>query len=278
MHFQPIDPGPFQRSLDSVLHRLFLFLFLVAILAPLRGQDEPIHMTPEFPLIFPLVQNGRNVTVKFPILINPTAVLKPGMVLRVMYILNSVNADGSSDLVLAQRGTQEEAYSRSTSSSGDDAPKLPPEVAHEIEGYRRTVWEVSNNFVLAMAQYPTDAMHLIYSPTGKNQDLDDERFSFFDGLLVGLPNGKVTVLAVEKESKAEKVGIKAGDELVSVGGVSTQNDLNAFAAAYANAKKIATENEVPTYPMTLRSAGGAEARQVNIAMPPKIKGGLMDGF
>lgn len=277
MHFQPIDPGPFQRSLDSVLHRLFVFLFLVAILAPLRGQDEPIHMTPEFPLIFPLAQNGRNVTVKFPVLINPTAVLKPGMVLRVMYILNSVNADGSSDLVLAHKGDQEEAYSRSSPGSSDEA-KMPPEVAHEIEGYRREVWEVSNNFVLAMAQYPTDAMHLIYSPTGKKQDLDDERFSFFDGLLVGLPNGNVTVLAVEKESKAEKAGIKAGDEIVSVGGVPTQNDLNAFAAAYANAKKIATENEVSTYPMTIRSAGGTEARQVNIDMPPKIKGGLMDGF
>jgi PDZ domain len=277
MHFQPIDPGPFQRSLDSVLHRLFVFLFLVAILAPLRGQDEPIHMTPEFPLIFPLAQNGRNVTVKFPVLINPTAVLKPGMVLRVMYILNSVNADGSSDLVLAHKGDQEEAYSRSSPGSSDES-KMPPEVAHEIEGYRREVWEVSNNFVLAMAQYPTDAMHLIYSPTGKKQDLDDERFSFFDGLLVGLPNGNVTVLAVEKESKAEKAGIKAGDEIASVGGVPTQNDLSAFAAAYANAKKIATENEVSTYPMTIRSAGGAEARQINIDMPPKIKGGLMDGF
>jgi predicted metalloprotease with PDZ domain len=171
----------------------------------------------------------------------------------------------------------EQAYSRPSSSSSDQ-PKLPPEVAHEIEGYRRTVWEVSNNFVLAMAQYPTVAMHLIYSPTGKNQDLDDERFSFFDGLLVGLPNGKVTVLAVEKESKAEQAGIKAGDEIVSVGGASTQNDLAAFAAAYAAAKKIATENEAQSYPMTLRSEGNAETRTVNVPMPPKIKSGLMDGF
>jgi hypothetical protein len=260
-----------------VLIRLWLSLFLLAIFAPLRGQDEPIHMTPEFPLIFPLAQNGKDVTVKFPVLINPTTVLKPGMVLRVMYILSSTNADGSSDLALAHKGDQDAAYSRSSSSSSD-APQLPPEVAHEIEGYRRTVWEVSNNFILAMAQYPTDAMHLIYSPTGKNQDLDDERFSFFDGLLVGLPNGKVTVLAVEKESKADKAGIKAGDEIVSVGGIPTQNDLTAFSAAYAGAKKIATENEVPTYPMTIRSAGGAEARQVSIAMPPRIKSGLMDGF
>ena len=171
----------------------------------------------------------------------------------------------------------EEAYSRPPPGS-NEGPKMPPGLAHEIEGYRRTVWQVSNNFVLAMAQYPTDAMHLIYSPTGKNQDLDDERFSFFDGLLVGLPNGKVTVLAVEKESKAEKAGIKAGDEIVSVGGASTQNDLTAFAAAYAAAKKTAKENEVDSYPVTLRSEGKTETQTVNIALPPKIKGGLMDGF
>ena len=234
-------------------------------------------MRPEFPLIFPLAQNGKDVTVKFPVLVNPTTVLKPGMVLRVMYILTTANRDGSSDLILAHKGNMEQAYSRPAPGSGDQ-PKLPPEVAHEIEGYRRTVWEVSNNFVLAMAQYPTDAMHLIYSSTGKNQDLHDERFSFFDGLLVGLPNGKVTVLAVEKESKAEQAGIKAGDEIVSVGGVSTQNDLAAFAAAYSAAKKTATDNEVDSYPMTIHSEGQAEPRQVNIPMPPKIKGGLMDGF
>jgi len=259
-----------------VLIRFWLFLILLTIIAPLRGQDEPIHMRPEFPLIFPLTQSGKDVTVKFPVLINPTTVLKPGMVLRTLYIL-STNVEGSTDLVLAHKGNAEQAYSRQ-SPTDSDKPKLPPALAHEIEGYRRTVWQVPNNFVLAMAQYPTDVMHLIYSPTGKNQDLNDERFNFFDGLMVGLPNGKVTVLAVEKESKAEKAGIKAGDEVVSVGGISTQNDLSTFAGAYASAKKSATDNEVESYPMSIRSEGSTETRTVNIAMPPKIKGGLMDGF
>lgn len=233
-------------------------------------------MTPEFPLIFPLAKAGRDVTVKFPVLINPAVVLKPGMVLRTLYILN-YKQDGSSNLALAHKGNMEQSYSRDTATP-DGQAKMPPELAHEIEGYRRTIWEVPNNFVMAMAQYPTDTMHLIYSPTGKNQDLADERFSFFDGLLVGLPEGKVTVLAVEKESKAELAGIKAGDEIVAVGGASTQNDLSAFAAAYAAAKKHAKDYEVASYPMTLRPEGKAETRTVAIAMPPNLKGGLMDGF
>ena len=270
-----IDPCPFARNLTTVLIRFCLSLILLAILAPLRGQDEPVHMRPEFPLIFPLDQNGKDVTVKFPVLINPTTVLKPGMVLRTLYVL-SVNSEGSSDLVLAHKGNMDQAYARTA--TGSDEGKIPPELAHEIEGYRRTIWEVPNNFVLAMAQYPTDAMHLIYSPTGKHQDLDDERFTFFDGLFVGLPDGKVTVIAVEKESKAEKAGIKAGDEIVAVGGISTQNDLATFAGAYSTAKKIAMDNEVASYPMTIRPEGKGEPRTVNIALPPKIKSGLMDGF
>jgi hypothetical protein len=266
----------FRRNLGIVLIRFWLTLVLLAILAPLRGQDEPVHMKPEFPLIFPLAQNGKDVTVKFPVLINPTTVLKPGMVLRTLYVLSLDSQGMSNDLALAHKGDMDEAYARPPPGS-NEGPRMPPQLAHELEGYRRTVWQVSNNFILAMAQYPTDEMHLIYSPSGNDQDLADERFSFFDGLFVGLPDGKMTVLAVEKESKAEQAGIKAGDEIVSVGGASTQNDLPTFAAAYASAKKTATDNEVPSYPMTIRSCGG-EARQVNIGMPPTIKSGLMDGF
>jgi len=248
--------------------------------APCRSQNQPVHMRPEFPLIFPLAtggKDGRDVTVKYPVMINPTTVLKPGMVLRVVYVLSNYS-EGSSDLVLAHHGTMEQSYARSSSGGTEEGEKLPPEVAHEIEGYRRTVWEVPNNFVLAMAQYPTDAMHLIYSPTGKSQDLHDERFSFFDGLFVGMPEGNVTVIAVEKESKAEKAGLKAGDDILAVGGISTQNDLTTFAAAYSKAKQVANENEAASYSMTIRPSGKGETQVANIPLPPKITGNLMSGF
>ncbi len=262
--------------------RSCLLLVLVLVFAPgvdwLRGQEtEPIHMRPEFPLIFPLTTNGDDVTVKYPVLINPSTVLKPGMVLHVLYVLSRDSQDAS-DLALAHQGTQEQAYARSfTSTPNSDSPKLPPELAHEIEGYRRTVWQVPNNFILAMAQYPTETMHLIYSPTGKTGDLDDAMFRFFDGLFVGSPSGKVTVIAVEKESKAEAAGIKAGDEIISLGAYPTKDDLLTFANAYAAAKKDARENEVESYAVALRGPDGA-ARTANIAMPPRLRGGLMDGF
>jgi hypothetical protein len=247
------------------------------MITPLWAQNEPVHMRPEFPLVFPLTSTGKeneDVTVKFPVMINPATTLKPGMVLRVLYVL-STPSDGSSDLALAHAGTQEQAYARNAFSGGQEG-KMPPEMAHELEGYRRTVWQVPNNFVLAMAQYPTDAMHLIYSTTGTTRDLHDERFSFFDGLFVGQPDGKVTVIAVEKDSKADKAGLKAGDKILAVGGISTQSDLDAFALAYATAKKTATENELPNYTVTFSRTG--EAQTANIPLPPKLSGSLMNNF
>jgi hypothetical protein len=276
-----IDPCAFQRNLAGVLIRFLPLLTLLLLIAPLRAQEEPVRMRPEFPLIFPLTTGGpknTDVMVQYPVLINPTTVLKPGMVLRVLYVL-STNIEGSSDLALAHHGTLDQSYARLSNGERDDSQKLDPNVAHEIENYKRTVWEIPNNFILAMAQYPTIAMHLIYAPTpnGTIRDLRDERFSFFDGLFVGLPGGKVTVIGVEKESKASAAGIKAGDEILSVGGISTQNDLSTFAAAYASAKKTAMENEVSSYEMSIRS-GDKEVRTADIPLPQKLGGGLMDDF
>jgi hypothetical protein len=260
-----------------VQSRLFLFAILVILAAPLRAQNDPVKMTPEFPLTFPLAQNGTDVTVKFPVFVNPAVILQPGMVLRTMYILHSGNADGSSDLGLAHKGNMESSFSRTTTLT-DGKAKLPPEVAHEIEGYRRTDWQVANNFVLAMAQFPTDQMHLIYLPTNDKRDMRDERFSFFDGMLIGLPDGKVTVLAVEIDSYADHAGIKAGDEIVSIGGNPVQNDLAKFSMEYVTTKKNAKEYEAASYPVIVRSSGKGDTHTANISLPPTLKGGLMQGF
>ena len=248
--------------------------------APLLAQtvDEPVKMTPEFPLVFPLVMQGGNVTVKFPVMINPTTVLKPGMVLRTLYVLQQTS-DDSNNLGIAHATDESAAYARSNpSTSGDE--KMPSEVAHQLEGYRRTIWTTPVNFELAMAQFPTESMHLIYSPTGKGAgDLADQRFSFFDGMLMGQPDGSsVVVLAVEKDSKADRAGIKAGDEIVAVSGAPTQHDLTTFAKDFAAARQNARETKAPTYALTVRSPGQSATHVVNMAMPPTLKSLLMNGL
>jgi hypothetical protein len=253
---------------------VFPCLLLAAALAPLRGQeDQPIHMRPEFPLVFPLTAQGRLVTVKYPVMINQSTVIKPGMQLRVLYRLTS-GPDAGVDPGFAHAGTLEESYARDPAANGSTPPSA---LMHEIEGYRRTVWEVPNNFILTLAQYPTMALHLIYSPTDRDSDLKDEMFNFFDGTFVGSPNGKVTVIAVERDSVAAKAGVKAGDTVLSVGRYPTKDDLLTYASAYAAAKEDAKNDETPTYPMSLRGEDGS-VRTANLAMPMRLRGGLMDDF
>jgi hypothetical protein len=252
-----------------------------AMAAPLFAQsaDGPIKMTPEFPLTFPFAMKDGSVTVKFPVLINPSTVLKPGMILRTLYVIQETDdSGGSSDLNIAHADDQAAAYARSNEGT-DNQPKMPYALAHELEGYRRTVWPTPTNFELAMAQFPTDLMHLIYEKKVNDRELVDQRFNFFDGMLVGQPDGSsVVVLAVENDSKADQAGIKAGDEIMAVGGASTQHDLTAFATAFANARHDARETDASSYSLTLRSAGQSATHTAAIAMPPTIKSQLLNGL
>jgi hypothetical protein len=248
---------------------------------PSRAQDlaadGPIKMKPEFCFTFPLVQlNKHDVSVKFPVMINPLTELKPGMVLRVIYMPPVQNA--GNDLLGAHKGTMEESYSRETGNTDAHISKLPLDMQHEIDVNRKRVWEVPGNFVLAIAQYPTDVMHLVYSLNGSDMigDLSDTSFSFFDGMFIGSPRGDVEVLAVEKGSYADQAGVKAGDEILAVGSVPMHGDLPAFASTFASAKAAAHENEASSFPMTVRNAGGTKT--VAISLPPSIKNFLNGGL
>jgi len=255
-------------------------LVLLALTASLaRAQDAtdgPVKMTPEFCFTFPVVMlNKHDVTVKYPVMINPITVLKPGMVLRVIYV--PPTQSDSVDLLGAHKGDLEQSYTRETANTDAHEASLPPEMAHEIEGERRRVWEVTGNFVLALAQLPTDVIHLIYSPTGKDRtvDLVDTSFSFFNGMFVGSPDGGVQVLAVEQGSYAEQAGIKAGDEILSVGGVPMGGDLQFFSTTFAAVKKSAREEDQTSFPMTIRSGGAT--RTVAMPLTPTIKNFLNGG-
>jgi len=266
-----------------VNYRGCFLLFFGGLISAAAQEDGPVKMTPEFAFAFPVVlMNKHDVSVKYPVMINPVTVLNPGMILRVIYV-PPIQSD-SEDLVLAHKGNMEQSFSRATDTPGEQA-RMSPEMAHEIERQRRRVWEVPNNFVLAIAQYPTDAMHLIYSTAsidqgilGRKENLHDTSFSFFDGLFIGMPNGRIQVLGVETASRADQAGIKAGDEIVAVGSAPMHGDLNQFSSAYSAMKKTARDEEASTYPMTILSPGASAPRTVAVPMPLTIKSGLMDGF
>jgi hypothetical protein len=261
----------------------FAPLLFSVFLLPLHAQDDgrdvpdgPIKMVPEFALAFPLEQQGRNVTVKFPVLVNRDTIIKPGMILRNAYV-PPLDTD-SVNLNAAHLGNMAQAFSRQTSQS-PDAAAISSNAAHEIERQRRVVWSVPVNFQLAMAQLPTDSLHLIYCPTpNDNRNLDDERFDFYEGLLLGSPTGKVTVLGVEVGSKADEAGFKAGDDVVSVGGIPMPDNLEAFPQIYVRARQTAKDNNADSMVFVVRAQGASTTRTLNLAMPPQIKSLLMQGL
>ncbi|HEY0256312.1 MAG TPA: hypothetical protein VGC39_02630, partial [Candidatus Methylacidiphilales bacterium] len=85
-----------------MLKSIGFLLLIVSITTTLRAQNDPVKMTPEFALTFPVTSVGHDVMVKYPVFINPATILKPGMILRVIY-LPPLRTDDSSDLVLAHK-------------------------------------------------------------------------------------------------------------------------------------------------------------------------------
>jgi hypothetical protein len=264
----------------GVLNRFATFLVLILALIASRAvaqiaDDGPVKAEPELALAIPLLQKGHDVVLKFPILINRTTVIKPGMILRVMYV--PPGQSDSENLALAHKGNMEESFSRTASSEDSDTPRMSPEMSHFLEGERRTVWEVPINFQLALAQLPTDNLHLIYSTSGDNRNLDDQRWSLFEGLFLGSPSGGVSVLAVDTQSKAATAGFKAGDLILAVGGVNVPT-LESFPEIYTKARQNAKDMNATSFPFVVRSTGANGTHTVNMPMPPTIKSQLMEGF
>jgi hypothetical protein len=267
-------------NLRIVPVRALLPLLFLAIFPPARAQlntDGPVKMTPDLALAIPLVQVNHDVMVKYPVLINSTTVLKPGMILRVIY-QPSVRDDNSENLNAAHMGNMAESYSRETANSPDRQSMMPAQTAHELEHYRRVVWEVPINFQLALAQLPTDAIHLIYSSSGDERNLDDQRFNFFDGLFLGSPTGGISVLGVETDSRAEQAGFKAGDLILSLGGKPAPRDLAAFPSVYHDVRQEAEDAHASSFPVEIRSTGEAGSHTLNMPTPPMIKSLLMQGL
>lgn len=258
-----------------MLRCVALSFFLPTILLPAYAQDDgPIKMNPDLALAIPWVQTGHDVTVKFPVLVSRTSVLTPGMILRNLYV--PPNNLETENLSAAHMGNMAQSFSRETAMS-PGAEAMSSNEAHAIERERRVVWGVPINFQLAISQLPTDQLHLIYQPTQDNRNLVDTRLDFFEGFLVGLPDGVVTVLAVEIGSKAEAAGFKPGDRILAVGGRAMGKDLAAFPNLWLMAEQNAKDTRATSFPFLVQASGGSP-RTLNVPMPPTIKSQLMEGF
>ncbi len=248
--------------------RFLIFALLVGLTEFAAAQQALDPMTPDLALSFPLTTSPDGVTVKYPVLMNAfsNGVVEPGTILISIYQpLHPNNAPA--DFGLIQHADAQKAYSRDTR-TGDEQATVSREDAQQISTAKRNPWMVTNNFILAMEQISVEEMHLICrKQAGVHVRYWEETFQFFDGMFIGLPNGKITVLSVVNSSPAASGGIVAGDQITAVGGtpVSTLQD---FVKAFDATKTDAEDYKKPNYSLKIVSQG--TAKDVAVPMPPRF--------
>jgi C-terminal processing protease CtpA/Prc len=242
------------------------FILLVGLLPHLCAQQPQDPMTPSLALSFPLQQAKDFVTVKYPVLMNPNqnGIIRPGTQLITIF---QITAPTSFNQTVVQHGNAEAAYSRDTRSSQEKA-EMPEDVAQGINHAITSPWLVTNNFVLALAQFPPDqALIITKKMTGTISRTENHSFSFFDGLFLGAPGGKVTIISVENVSPAGDAGLKAGDIITSVGGLPVPS-LETFVASYSKTKEDASTRHKPNYIVSILRDGAP--LDIKVAMPPRF--------
>jgi membrane-associated protease RseP (regulator of RpoE activity) len=250
--------------------RVLLWIFLVSGVLAMPGfsQDLPPQMSPPLALAFPFQTVKGGVTVKYPVLLNPqpAGVVKPGTVLISIYCLEPKNGTPT-DLDLVRHAEIENAYSRPVQSSSPT--NLSHEEVEQINHAKNGQWTVPNNFILAMAQYSPELMHMICK--NASDHYLDETFRFCDGMFLGLPGAHVAIISVQPDAIAAQAGLKAGDQIVAINGTPVTS-LEGFSRAFASAKQDATDRHKDFYMVSVLSDHGQ--KEVKVTMPSLSLGGF----
>jgi len=256
--------------------RLALVLATAATLClPVAAQDGPIQSEPEFSLAFPLADIPEGVGVSCPVAINTTTVLSPNEVLRVMYVpLSAEDARVVQEQRLEQR---EVAYTKKhqLDAMETEESQLSPEARAMLKMIRETHWPNKTMFQLAMAQMNGSDLRVVHA-NRQQPELKDSAISLPDGLLVGSESGLVKVLAVEKDSRGEKAGLRANDIILQVDDTRMDGDLSKYLQARAVASKKAKLSSGRRYTMVVQNIEEDASREAVFQLPPSLNTGFMD--
>jgi len=236
--------------------------------------QETIKTTPELSLAFPLVERkeGDGVGVSMPILINPTTVVKPEHVLRLIYA--PPRPDDAVVIEEQQLSQQEVAYSRLHQLKPFEASSVSPQEAAILRMTRETHWPNVTMFRLALANQPGYDLRVVYADTA-TAELMDGQIDFPEGLLLGSTGSGIKVLAVEAKSRGERAGVKADDTLLAVAGEEMGTDLLSFSKALTAARKAADLSQTRSFALQLRGADG-EKREAILRLPASLSSSFLD--
>jgi C-terminal processing protease CtpA/Prc len=248
---------------------LFVGMLILGAGAPdkARSQNFEPNTEPSLGLAFPLEQKDGSVRIPIPIMISLDCVVPAGSVARTLWQMPQ--PDDREVRKANKRKDLEQSYSRKPikvqNQDKDDLHAAQVKVAQERA--LGTVWTEAIKFQAVLHRLRMEDYFFTYqdSQTGA---MESRSFQFPDGLFLGDKGGAIEVLAVQHDSRAQKVGMKAGMRIVSVNGKET--------SGMAVFQKILTEASVDRdktgNPVLFKVVGkdGGEPIEIGIRPPPSF--------
>ena len=200
------------------MHGKLLFLLLV-IGTGGYAQDDGLKspFEPSLGLAVPVRQDGERVVVTQKFLLNDNVIIRPGDQFRVIFTRPEV-ADSDVRMKNSKQRLEGTFSRQPTKIPGEEND--PAQSSLYRAAYDRATKTVWRDAMLARAHLDRmnlDTGILVFQPTTGNELIVDV-FSFPQDLFLGETDSRVVVLAVRKDSEAQKLGIVADDVITVMNG------------------------------------------------------------
>ncbi|QSR84845.1 hypothetical protein [Methylacidimicrobium sp. B4] len=285
-----------------------LLLFSLGALATgsLSAEEaDGLRTTPPLSVAFPLVQQGREVRLTYPIAINERTVVRPDARLHCLYakpkIGRASGEEGELERALRRRVMPLDGLGLGSMRIGTTVETLPGtnpngsqdgNLRHGVDG--TTVWTSTDAFRKALSGLGGSDLQLVFSlpapivqevePAGEGEEKPgakphwrprrvwDEPLVLPLGLLLAQRKGAPTVLAIEEGSEAERAGLRVKDRIVSLDGRRFPKSLSGFLALYRQEKS----RGLKALRLVVERAGHLSPVSLTVPLPPRSDGSIVD--
>ncbi|MDR0532783.1 MAG: hypothetical protein LBH01_02400 [Verrucomicrobiales bacterium] len=250
------------------LFRISLGILLLTVSAyhECPAQDDALQspFEPSLGLAIPLKQGAEQVLVTQKFLLNNNVIIQPGDQIRVIFPRPEVN-DRDVRMKNSKKNL-ESTFSRQPSKIGSHDDEYTESAIYRaaLDRSTKTVWKNEMVFRGYIDRMDLTNNILVFQHPGSEQ-LTVDLFSFPQDLFLGESNGKITVLAVRKESQSEKLGISAGATLSAMNGKPLAN-LEDFRSRYFN-EKTSLEDQNKPMVMTFILKGETTPKDLTYKLP-----------
>ena len=210
-------------------------------------------------------KEGARVVVAEDILINPRVILKAGTPLRAVYL--PPDAEDPDVRKLQRKKEMNDTFSRTMWKPVDTGPTPKQQAAYDR--MMNTIWDEPMQFQAAFARLQRSRSKLVFEDSGGKVEL--EPVELVEGMLIARAGETLRILCVEEDSKAERAGLQAGNELITVNGQTLGGDLALFQKLYQEVKNgSGTSASGRRIELTFRDASG-QTHTAALSMPISLQ-------